>query len=172
MSEEKKKRKKAETKAHVDGVKATGEALPTNVPGTSISPTTNTTDMADFPVTEAAVEMPLEAELTEEIEAVEDAVTEAVEAVVDTVHADNEGPKETVVEAEPDATSALDEDFDMSARLEIKPTEQPLEAESEPSAELTIEEAREAAEFAEFQRLKRLARIKELQAELAELEPK
>ena len=52
-----KARKKAEKKAHVEGVKATGEALPANMPGVSISPE-NTTDM------------PLEAELVEGIKEV------------------------------------------------------------------------------------------------------
>ena len=133
MSEADKKRKarkKAEKKAHVEGVKATGEAVPANVAGTSISPT-NTTG--------TPVEMPLEAELTEELDPAEKFAKEALEAV-------EEAP----------------------ALEEREPEETPLEAEPEPS-EISVAEAKRAAAEVELARLKKLAEVAKLQARLREL---
>ena len=153
---------------------------------------TNTTDMAP------------EAESTEENEAIEEAPTEAVEVVEEAAIPEEKQPEETPVEAVTEDTNdvqveeATSEETEASTEAEgeqpeapehdkvadtvrpTRPTEEPLEAEPEPSAESiaetldilkTIEQGDSYRELMIDPKADVTAEIAELEAKLAKLKP-
>lgn len=139
-------------------------------------------------------EVPLEPELTEEIEAVEEVIEEAVEAEIEASIPEEREPEETAVEAEPKEFEGIQDTTALKARIRkmpveaepeavtqqaigeaaildaggTVPTEQPLEAESEPSVKIKIELDTEEMDK---KLADRTAKIEALKAQLAKLEP-
>ena len=151
MSEADKKRKarkKAEKKAHVEGVKATGEAVPANVPGVSISPKTEKTvvmtEALDATIKVAKV-------LKQTVEAIEAKLEPSVNTT-DALDLDKfvavETPPEAELTEETEAvedavTEAVGPILEEAIELEKEPDKTPVEAEPEAIDDVQIEETTE-----------------------------